>query len=168
VVRLLLAVEGVSVNQARATKTGCFPLYIACKKNHVEVVRLLLAAQAQVNQVAHRGWSACHMASEDRHVQVLEMLLEAGANVQLKSDNGLTALEPSTSSSPPPRPSSANTSPRPRLSPRMANENTQSLFLSHIIQYRVLVVFLFCSVSCVPLVDGGKKEGKREAMHCKQ
>ena len=76
VVRLLLAVEGVSVNQAR-TIDGCFPLYIACQNNHVEVVRLLLAAQAQVNQVTHGGWSACHKAAGNGHVQVLEMLLEA-------------------------------------------------------------------------------------------
>ena len=88
VVRLLLAVEGVSVNQAR-TDDGAFPLYVACQLNHVEVIRLLLAAQAQV---VHRGWSACHTAAGNGHVQALEMLLEAGA-VQLKSDDGLTALD---------------------------------------------------------------------------
>jgi hypothetical protein len=50
VVRLLLAAEGVSVNQAR-TKDGSFPLFMACQKNHVEVVRLLLAAEGvEVNQ----------------------------------------------------------------------------------------------------------------------
>ena len=92
VIRLLLAVEGVSVNQA-CTDDGCFPLFIACQKNHVEVVRLLLAAQAQVNQVKDGGWSVCHIAAQNGHVQVLEMLLEAGADVQLKSDDGCTALD---------------------------------------------------------------------------
>ena len=64
VVRLLLVVEGVSVNQA-CTDDGSFPLYIACEKNHVDVARLLLAAQAQVNQVTHGGWSACHNAAQN-------------------------------------------------------------------------------------------------------
>ena len=54
VIGLLLAVEGVSVNQA-CTDDSDFPLYMACQKNHVEVVRLLLAAQAQVNQVKDGG-----------------------------------------------------------------------------------------------------------------
>ena len=44
VIRLLLAVEGVSVNQALTDDAGSFPLYIACANNHVEVIRLLLAA----------------------------------------------------------------------------------------------------------------------------
>ena len=92
VVRLLLAVEGVSINQA-ITIGGGFPLYIACQNNHVEAARLLLAAQAQVDQVVHEGWSVCHKAALEGHVQVLEMLLEAGADVQLKSDDGLTALD---------------------------------------------------------------------------
>ena len=69
------------------------PLFIACQENHVEVVRLLLAAQAQVNQIKDKGWSACHLAAELGHPQVLEMLLEAGADVELKSDDGRTALD---------------------------------------------------------------------------
>jgi ankyrin repeat protein len=91
VVRLLLACEGLSINQALTN--GSFPLYVACQQNHVEVVRLLLAAQAQVNQVKRGGWSACHIAAQNGHVQALEMLLEAGADVQLKSDDGRTALD---------------------------------------------------------------------------
>ena len=92
-VRLLLASEGVSVNQACIYGGGSFPLIIACQKNHIEVVRLLLAAQAQLNQVMNEGWSACHPAAENGHAQVLEMLLEAGADVELKSDKGRTALD---------------------------------------------------------------------------
>ena len=91
VVRLLLAAEGVEVNQARTD--GCFPLYVACQQNHVEVVRLLLAAHAQVNQVLNGGWSACHNAAGKGHAQVLEMLLEAGADVELKTCKGRTALD---------------------------------------------------------------------------
>jgi ankyrin repeat protein len=72
---------------------GAYPLLAAAQEAHVEVVRLLLAAQAQVNQVKDGGWSACHTAALEGHVQVLEMLLEAGADVHLKSDNGCTALD---------------------------------------------------------------------------
>jgi len=92
VVRLLLACEGVSVNQA-LTVNGGFPLFKACRNNHIEIVRLLLAAHAQVNQVLNGGLSACHTAAHKGHVQVLEMLLEAGADVELKSDDGRTALD---------------------------------------------------------------------------
>ena len=43
VVRLLLAAEGVSVNQA-CTQDGNFPLFMACQENHPDVVALILAA----------------------------------------------------------------------------------------------------------------------------
>jgi len=93
VIRLLLACEGVSVNQARTD--GGFPLYIACQYNHIEVVRLLLAAHAQVNQVTDLDgrWSACHISAAAGHAQLLEMLFEAGADVELKSVKGHTALD---------------------------------------------------------------------------
>ncbi|WP_162801700.1 ankyrin repeat domain-containing protein [Candidatus Chromulinivorax destructor] len=64
----------------------CTPLYIASGKSHTDVVRLLLAAGANVDiQSADNVVSPLLIASCKGHTDVVRILLAAGANVDIKS-----------------------------------------------------------------------------------
>ena len=73
-VQLLLAHDGVEVNQAR--NNGVTPLYIASEKGHTEVVELLLAHDGvEVNQANHNGATPLFIASQKGRTEVVELLL---------------------------------------------------------------------------------------------
>jgi ankyrin repeat protein len=78
VVELLLAADGIDVNQAR-TDDGCTPLYMACQNGHTHVVELLLAADGiDVNQAkTDNGCTPLLMACQEGHAHVVELLLAA-------------------------------------------------------------------------------------------
>ena len=59
-VRRLLS-EGADVNNA--DEQGCTPLMAASQNGHVEIVDMLLAAQANANAANNDGQTALHMAS---------------------------------------------------------------------------------------------------------
>mmetsp|Transcript_16830 Transcript_16830/g.51043 ORF Transcript_16830/g.51043 Transcript_16830/m.51043 type:complete len:182 (+) Transcript_16830:338-883(+) len=59
--RRLLQDYGADVNQTK-THNNTAPLYIACLKSHLQVVRLLLESGAEVNQADDRGATALGMA----------------------------------------------------------------------------------------------------------
>jgi len=74
VVSMLLAKEGVDVNQA--DNGGFTPLYIASENGHAEVVSMLLAKQGvHVNQAEEDGWTPLCIASKKGHADVVSMLL---------------------------------------------------------------------------------------------
>lgn len=88
VVELLLGVEGVDVNQAKAD-TGSTPLYIACQYNHLAVVERLLAHPAtDVNQVKTGNVTPLIVAADKGHFAVVKVLLEKGADPSIASKFG--------------------------------------------------------------------------------
>jgi ankyrin repeat protein len=87
VVRLLLARQGVEVNQSKAD--GATALIIASQKGHVEVVRVLLARQCvEVNKRVAEGSTALMIASQHGQVGVVHLLL-ARQGVEVNQTNAL-------------------------------------------------------------------------------
>jgi hypothetical protein len=82
---------------AALSHTGYAPLTWAAERGHLEVVRILLAAGANVRAETvcgvRRGWTALHSASSSGDVEVVRALLAAGADVTVAySLNLYTAL----------------------------------------------------------------------------
>ena len=66
------------------TITGLTPLRIAVEKGHLNVVKRLLSAGANVNApVTRPGMTALEVAAAMGHSQIVRKLLDAGANVNL-------------------------------------------------------------------------------------
>ena len=78
-------------------KDGSTPLHCAAWKGHLEVVRILLEAGAEIeaqNQNSHWGTTPLHAASHGNQKAVVELLIERGADVNAKSPlNKMTPLE---------------------------------------------------------------------------
>ena len=91
VVRLLLQVPGILVNQA--TYAWVTPLCIAAKHGHVEVVRLLLQVPGiLVNQATYAWVTPLCIATRQGHGDVVRSLLRKDADPNLGTDSGLTPL----------------------------------------------------------------------------
>ena len=90
-----LVVQDRSLLQAR-DKDGSTPLHSAAWKGHVETVRFLLDAGADINdhnQNGHWGTTPLHAAAHGDQRAVAELLIARGANIHAKNLNGRTPLE---------------------------------------------------------------------------
>ena len=65
------------------------PLMMAALKGHTEVVRKLIARDADVNKT---GWTPLHYAATSGHLAIIELLLEHHAYIDAESPNGTTPL----------------------------------------------------------------------------
>jgi hypothetical protein len=73
-------------------------LIAAAHLGHVEAVKLLIAAKAQLNHVNNLGWTALMEAvvlgnGGARHTATLRALVEAGADVNIADRGGITPLQ---------------------------------------------------------------------------
>ena len=67
-------------------------LLVAARRGHVETIRTLVAANAEVNHADNKGKTALHAAAEEGHVEAMQALLTAGAEVNHADNDGWTAL----------------------------------------------------------------------------
>jgi hypothetical protein len=65
------------------------PLMMASLKGHLEIVKKLIARDADVNKP---GWAPLHYAATNGHLAVMELLLEHHAFIDAESPNGTTPL----------------------------------------------------------------------------
>ncbi len=65
------------------------PLMMAALKGHIDLVKKLLARDADVNKP---GWAPLHYAAAGGHLQIMELLLEQYAFIDAQSPNGTTPL----------------------------------------------------------------------------
>jgi hypothetical protein len=71
---------------------GWTVLIEATDRNLIGVIRLLIAAGADVNARTNSEFTALIIASDHGRIEIVRLLLAAGANVNMKNKNGLTAL----------------------------------------------------------------------------
>lgn len=80
---VLLKKNGVNINLRN--NFGLTPLHIATWRNHVPIVKRLLAAGADPNaRDGESGWSSLHRALHFGHLAVASILLQAGASITLE------------------------------------------------------------------------------------
>ena len=71
----------------------CTALHAAVERGHVEVVRKLLQAGADVNIANEKGRTPLHYAFEKGLAIIKDMLLQAGADIAARDSTGKTPLE---------------------------------------------------------------------------
>ncbi|CAI8029606.1 Protein VAPYRIN [Geodia barretti] len=72
---------------------GWTPLMRASFDGHVEIVRLLIEAKAQLNiQEKEDGATALHLAAQEGKADVVRLLTEAGAQLDIQRTDGTTPL----------------------------------------------------------------------------
>lgn len=75
------------------TEGGATPLWNAVKKNQVEIVRLLIAAGANVNVLDGNGNSVLAFAVYGGNYKIVDMLLKAHADPLLAKQGAMNAIE---------------------------------------------------------------------------
>ncbi|CAI8047040.1 Ankyrin repeat domain-containing protein 29 [Geodia barretti] len=91
-VRRLLA-SNVNINCTPYPEHGWTPLMTASFGGHVEIVRLLVEAKAQLNiQGKEDGVTALHLAAQEGKADVVRLLTEAGAQLDIQKTDGATPL----------------------------------------------------------------------------
>jgi uncharacterized protein len=65
------------------------PLMMAALRGRIEMVRKLIARDADVNKT---GWTPLHYAATSAHLEIIELLLENHAYIDAESPNGTTPL----------------------------------------------------------------------------
>ena len=94
-VALLVARAAVNI----ADNKGGSPLYYAALQGHVDILKLLIKAKGDINQVTKEGGGgACGssplmIASGNGLAEVVELFLSNGADVHLKEKDGPSALD---------------------------------------------------------------------------
>jgi ankyrin repeat protein len=97
VVSVLLETPGVDLNAALTDDrdAGVTPSFLAADENQLVVLKLLIAAGADVNMArVSDGCTPLFIAAQKGHVGVVDLLIAAGANVNAtRGTNGTTALK---------------------------------------------------------------------------
>ncbi|KAJ7255911.1 ankyrin repeat-containing domain protein [Mycena rebaudengoi] len=84
----------MSVNWAERTERDGSPLHIACRNNHIEMVKLLLQHEAIiVNARTEFKMTPLHYACENSNFFIAELLVSANADVNMEDFGGATPLE---------------------------------------------------------------------------
>ena len=73
--------------------SGKTPLLLCAGINHVEILRMLIDAGADLNMKNNSGWAALHNCAYRKNcLESAKMLIEAGADVNIQKEDGSTAL----------------------------------------------------------------------------
>jgi ankyrin repeat protein len=84
-------VAKAALNQA--SNDGGGPVYMAAQQGHSDILKLLIKAGGDVNQLREFEISPLMKASIKGNVECVKILLAAGANALHKTHSGATALD---------------------------------------------------------------------------
>jgi hypothetical protein len=71
---------------------GNTPIMLATNKAHLECMRVLIEAKADVHARNHVGWRALHGASHIGHTGCLKLLINEGADMNARDNDGVTPV----------------------------------------------------------------------------
>lgn len=74
-------------------------LFYAVLAKSIDMVKLLLKSQPDLNMKDCNGWSALHFAAQGNMTEIAKLLIENGADLEVKDDYGNTPLSRATFSS---------------------------------------------------------------------
>jgi len=87
-----LSIGGVNVNHIIAN--GAFPLYMACQKGFIEIVKLLLENGADINMRFKGKFTGEHIAKTKKHFNVVKLLhaYQSGKPLVIEKDEGCVVM----------------------------------------------------------------------------
>jgi ankyrin repeat protein len=99
IINLLLTNNKIDVNEQidildNNEKEITWPLFVACEKGSLNMVKLLLKYCSNINQQNLRGTSCLWIACCNKHIDIVLELLQAGANPNLSNFKGDSPLIP--------------------------------------------------------------------------
>ncbi len=86
-----LILKGADVNKSLNNSLGICPLHLAVANNNLDIVRMLIEHNVQINVQQNSGVSALHYAAKHGDAEMLILLLENGAVDQPMEDGKLPA-----------------------------------------------------------------------------
>lgn len=89
----LEVVQILLANGADVNQPGWTSLIYSAAQNRMDVARLLLKSGAEVNAHSGSGTTALMMAAREGHMSMVLLLMQHGADLNMKSEDGATALK---------------------------------------------------------------------------
>jgi uncharacterized protein len=88
-----LAFKGADVNQPLKGDSGIRPIHLAVAGNHLDIVRMLIEHDVQINVQHDTGITPLHYAAKHGNPDMLITLLEEGADVNITMEDGMLAAD---------------------------------------------------------------------------
>lgn len=90
---VLLLNQHANPHQPKANKNESFPVHLAVKRGHANIVQALVDHGANIDQTDKAGMTALHLAVAGNHLSIVLLLLLDGADINKKNIFGATALQ---------------------------------------------------------------------------
>lgn len=88
-----LVLKGADINQPLNNGSDIRPIHLAVAANHLDIVRMLIEHDVQINVQHNNGITPLHYAAKHGDPDMLIALLEHGADITLTMEDGLLAAD---------------------------------------------------------------------------
>lgn len=83
-----LVLKGADVNMPSNNGFKVYPLHSAAAGNYIDIARMLLENNAEINVKQQAGATALHSAAQNGNIDLLILLLSHGADVNIRMEGG--------------------------------------------------------------------------------